>query len=547
MQTGYQTDLTHNAKALKSKLKLKKLDRAIYGSDVKFEAALPPLSSNKISVGVGDDTTHNSNTQSTQTINNTLTPIDTILPSDSVSNQASPVGVSLNNLTPLASDISYYAIPNSLSAPGRIPVHTSSVSSSYSVPSGVFSTVNRLANTVASSLADELVASIHQGTKPSDIKKTKQKTTIRPMSAPPSIISTNPVINEINPVAQPIQAVSPPLSLHTSEISHSTASQSIPTGTSQSAIATATSSEDIRATDAINHQTQLSEVPTPSDEKGMRGKNLTYSNEWLQKHAQRLMEKYNDMREQEGIGNKKVYQMNITLYTRDRRNADPVRLSITKSNNKYAFRPHDKGGKQTTIYDQKNYDLNYSIYQAINAINDGRANIDKRRGEMTGLGLEEKHSLHWAHRRSLKDYNFVLYPAFVQGNVRYYKDPKSVAAVSFANASKHFLNIVRDIVDSGTFKAEDYARLDKKESHAANIFIKASKPLIPTNVSFDTSTAGDIHDLRERYQVLVGELSAGNHGKLIKEEMIEILQKLRRLKAIYPAKVRDLIKGLNEL
>ena len=244
-------------------------------------------------------------------------------------------------------------------------------------------------------------------------------------------------------------------------------------------------------------------------------------------------------------------QKTITLYKQTGEIDPKVRLVVvsTADPNKFFFRKYQNKKIGSTILDQTVYNLDHSIMQAYEKLkSDKEYNFQRKTGELTGLGLEEIHpKVHWAHRVNRKDKYFVMYPAFTNGHVRFYTTGTRSPEVSQNRASRHFLNIVRDIIDRGTFEQQDYAGLERKEAHQANLFIKHTKPIIPSGVAFSTSHAGDIFELRKRYKVLVGELASGNHGQMIKDEMIGILQTLQRLKAMTKPKVNDLISGLNEL
>lgn len=164
-----------------------------------------------------------------------------------------------------------------------------------------------------------------------------------------------------------------------------------------------------------------------------------------------------------------------------------------------------------------------------------------------GKGLESTNSrVEFRHRISKGKLKFVLIPAYLKGNIRLFPKGGGNPLISQPHASPAFLNIVKDIIDSGTFSAADYKNTEPKESHNVNAFIKQTQPLLPSGLAL-VHNGSDIQTLRKRYQVLVGELSAGNHGEVVKSEMIDILRKLERLKALGRSKVMDLIKGLREL
>lgn len=139
---------------------------------------------------------------------------------------------------------------------------------------------------------------------------------------------------------------------------------------------------------------------------------------------------------------------------------------------------------------------------------------------------------------------YLMLPQLIKGHIRLY-NKSGRPVVSRSNVSPSFQRIAKDIVDRNTFEADDYSNVDPKESADVNKFIEATKPIQPRNIN-RLSNADTVWQMKKRYEVLVGELSAGNTGKLVRDEMETILRNLIRLHALNQDKGRELIRSLRE-
>lgn len=199
-------------------------------------------------------------------------------------------------------------------------------------------------------------------------------------------------------------------------------------------------------------------------------------------------------------------------------------------------------------------DLMTSIENALDVMKKGRYNVNRKTGEMTGLGLNPDEDptkissdrVVYSSRKDAKHVKkgqlYLMEPQLIKGHVRLY-NKSGRPVVSRANVSPSFQRMAKDIVERNTFEADDYATLDPKETADANKFIQATKPIQPRNID-RLSNADTVWQLKKRYEVLVGQLAAGNTGKLVRDEMETILRDLMRLHAMNMDKGRDLIRSL---
>jgi hypothetical protein len=495
MQAGYRTNPIYSTKALKASLKVRKLDNAVYGSDTKFQVAIDALSRPSVA------------TQTTPTQDNVA------------SIQSPPV---------IDTSVPYIALGESAFSPG-VPVSKahSTVSSIPAAPPR--STISSNAS-IASALSNELLRTIHSGITPSEVRKTKQKTTVAPTIVSVAQVSTTPNPPPPAPVGSTLS--SGPQKLETkTEIPITTAPQTPPVNTS----AEAQAKSPTPPTSPVGH---ASDVKTTLDAVSeLKGSEYSLDDINLQSLAGMIMASDNTDKSK-----------TISAYDKE---GTPLKDSLRisrDSDNRYSFirvsgTEKTKGNRPRTKKILE-HPVDIDIPKSLMLSYDDTVHSTNTVGR--GLDSDSK-KVHWAHRRAHADRNFVMYPAFRNGNIRYYVSPKHTAVVSYNNASPHFLNIVRDVIDTGTFKTGDYAILTPQESTAAHTFIKWAKPIIPRGAQLNTADAGELYDLRNRYKVLVGELAAGNQGQAIKNEMIDILHTLQAKGALSRFKVNGLIKGLEEL
>lgn len=215
-----------------------------------------------------------------------------------------------------------------------------------------------------------------------------------------------------------------------------------------------------------------------------------------------------------------------------------------------------------------------SIAAAINKVSNGSYNSKAGTGEINGLGLnadslkarELVHPLRAAELRSdpsaisstritwmnnrasgrklPKGMIYVMGPSLLKGDLRVYaKSGRPIMSIS--KISPAFQRIVRDVIDRNTFDPQDFSAIEPSESADVNQFITISKPVSPSGVD-RLANADMVWKLKKRYEVLVGQLSAGNDGLIVRREMEDILRSLMRVYAINPVKAKGLIKALNE-
>lgn len=282
----------------------------------------------------------------------------------------------------------------------------------------------------------------------------------------------------------------------------------------------------------------------------------------IQAQAKRILELVNDKLKKAGRKSKK--QIIVTAYeTPTKGLGDDKRLKIKQralaGSEKliYDFSYSDDSGSLNKMDDLKASKINLplTLQLAEEAIEAGRLNVNAATGEMTGLGFDEQDPDKIGSTRVIYQSNkightvpkgklYLMQPQLLRGHIRLY-NKSGRPVLTRANVSPAFQRIAKDIVERNTFEPEDYANVDPKESADVNRFIEATKPIVPRGVN-RLGNADTVWKLKKRYEVLVGELSAGNSGKLVLDEMEAILRSLIRLHAINENKAGDLIRALRK-
>ncbi len=564
MQAGYRTKPNESAKALKARIKNKKLDNALYGSDVKNPLAdLSTTSSSSVQT----DTPTTPDTSSVSGSQKKASAAAASLASVS----SEPMAVSTAPSSPAKATVK----PNSSVQAQMAELLKAGPISPSQLKKSKQTTTATTSSNVQRSKQDVELTEDKRPIPTIDVGSAKPLTQAPPNTSPKKLvdefysvarsedgsISPSKVKENANLIKQAQKQVVSPKSSETAapntadeaigkDRTLSDASTLTATNSSSQSISSDIQNEQMRNQElaALNTDFDLNKDPNDDD--------------MLQGLAQQVMDKQRQMRLDEGKPIPKKERFRFRLYKHTPTElTDPTKMedqlaSIIPHNDKwgiYLMNKAENGSyrQSNRILNQTEYNLRVSVWEALqrlNAVNNPNIQWGKD-NNLKGYGLEDGRKLIWKHRRSDGDpkAKYVLLPHFMKGNVKVYGSTKKAANVSYNNASPAFLRIVRDVVDSGTFQTADYNAVDPKEARYVNEFIRFAKPLIPNGTHFTASNASDIYELRKRYQVLVGELAAGNHGQMIKDEMIGILRDLQRLKAISVSKVQNLIKGLKEL
>lgn len=234
-----------------------------------------------------------------------------------------------------------------------------------------------------------------------------------------------------------------------------------------------------------------------------------------------------------------------------------MKINKPKSGDWFSFVRVFNGKEDATIYQSPDVDYGIDLLKSIaiakKRVDEGIYRPNSNIGETNGLGISDPD--HIGSKRVMYKSNkgthgvpkgvlYLMEPQLIRGHIRLY-NKSGRPVVSRSSVSPYFQRIAKDIVERNTFEADDYAGIDSKEAADVNKFIEATKPIQPRNIN-RLNNADTIWQLKKRYEVLVGELSAGNQGKLVTSEMESILRDLIRMHALNADKGRELIRSLRE-
>jgi hypothetical protein len=102
--------------------------------------------------------------------------------------------------------------------------------------------------------------------------------------------------------------------------------------------------------------------------------------------------------------------------------------------------------------------------------------------------------------------------------------------------------MINEIREKMKFELEDYDNLKKAEQMVIDQIINLLRMTYPEGMrrALDESN----WNLRQRYEILIGELNAGNDGKLVKDELKDVLFKLKENKVITKRKHDFIVNAL---
>lgn len=274
--------------------------------------------------------------------------------------------------------------------------------------------------------------------------------------------------------------------------------------------------------------------------------------------AKSLFEKLQAKIDKKGHTRNLIHQTITAYNTQDSPTASRMTIALSDGIFKFASTKETSmaGSAKKTLrwypdYPDRSVDVIVSLKRAIKDISNSRVGVN---GTISGLGISEDPDKIGSTRvvyRSSKNPNsvakgqlYLMQPQLIRGHIRLY-NKSGRPVVSRSNVSPAFQKIASDIVERNAFEADDYKNLDPKETADANMFIQSTMPIQPRNIN-RLANADTIWKMKKRYEVLVGEMAAGNDGKIVRDEMVDILKNLIRMHAMGESKGRDLIKALRE-
>lgn len=522
MQAGFQYDRKAAAKALKSALKNRRRDKILYGAIIKQESvfstgpAVSPQGSSPPEVKVGETTTLYSPPSAPSASQPTLSP-------EATTSLRRP-------LNPLLAEL--------MGPPALKPTTTKSEPPSPDAKPRVFDLATILSAKAKLKAVDKTI-------NPPVVQKTLAQLKAEQRPTPVDTREHNVV------VGTPVETGAP-----------SAQTTVVPTAiTTPSAIGDPILSS-LAATSAVSEKVKSGAEASAGETLIIKKIDLWDNSNLLgadaQTNAKSLFEKIQAKINKKGHTRNLIHQT-ITAYTaKDSPAGSNMVITLSDGIFKFASTKETSmaGPMRKTLrwypdYPDRSVDVIASLKRAIKDISNSRVD---RKGTVSGLGVSEDPDKIGSTRvvyRSSKNPNsvakgqlYLMQPQLIRGHIRLY-NKSGRPVVSRSNVSPAFQNIARDIVERNAFEADDYKNLDPNETADANMFIQSTLPIQPRSIN-RLANADTIWKMKKRYEVLVGQMAAGNDGKIVRDEMSEILKNLIRMHAMAESKGRELIKALRE-
>lgn len=146
------------------------------------------------------------------------------------------------------------------------------------------------------------------------------------------------------------------------------------------------------------------------------------------------------------------------------------------------------------------------------------------------------------------DKNFGSYhlslPALRKGNLTIYRPKSNSVLVSRRNMSPTLTKIINDIKSTMKFDLNDYDRLKIVEQKTVDHVINLLRMDYPPKMK--RALDEENWNLKQRYEILLSEINAGNGGYMVVNELKDILGKLKENKVINKRKYDMIMSALNE-
>lgn len=529
MQAGFQYDRKAAAKALKASLKNRRRDKVLYGAVIKQESVFssttiegPPQPPGTPEATVGTTT-------STQPPAPPGAPSAPSVPSASQPTLSPEATTSLRRpLNPLLAEL--------MGPPALKPTTTRSEPPSPDAKPRAFDLATILSAKAKLKAVDKTI-------KPPVVQKTLQEIKVSQAPTPVDTREHNVV------VGTPVETGGP--------LAQTTV---VPTAITTPAAIGEPILSSLAATSAVSEKSgaEASAGETPIIRKTDLWDSSNPLGAEAQATAKSLFEKLQAKIDKKGHTRNLIHQTITAYNTQDSPTASRMTIALSDGIFKFASTKETimAGSAKKTLrwypdYPDRSVDVIVSLKRAIKDISSSRVGVN---GTISGLGVSEDPDKIGSTRvvyRSSKNPNsvargqlYLMQPQLIRGHIRLY-NKSGRPVVSRSNVSPAFQNIARDIVERNAFEADDYKNLDPKETADANMFIQSTMPIQPRNIN-RLANADTIWKMKKRYEVLVGEMAAGNDGKIVRDEMSEILKNLVRMHAMGESKGRDLIKALRE-
>lgn len=133
-------------------------------------------------------------------------------------------------------------------------------------------------------------------------------------------------------------------------------------------------------------------------------------------------------------------------------------------------------------------------------------------------------------------------PALRKGNLSIYRPKSNSIVISRRNMSPTLIKIINEIKSTMKFNLDDYDRLKVIEQKVVDHVINLLRMDYPPKMK--RALDEENWNLKQRYEILLSEINAGNGGFMVINELKDILGKLKENKVINDRKYKLIISAL---
>ncbi len=134
-------------------------------------------------------------------------------------------------------------------------------------------------------------------------------------------------------------------------------------------------------------------------------------------------------------------------------------------------------------------------------------------------------------------------PALRKGNLSIYRPKSNSVVVSRRNMSPTLIKIINEIKSTMKFNLDDYDRLKVMEQKVVDHVINLLRMDYPPKMK--RALDEENWNLKQRYEILLSEINAGNGGYMVVNELKDVLGKLKENKVINNRKYKLIMSALN--
>ena len=237
------------------------------------------------------------------------------------------------------------------------------------------------------------------------------------------------------------------------------------------------------------------------------------------------------------------------------KNIQTVVDSITKANKKNILINSIKAGK--TVYGATSNAQKTKDSSKVLSLDDkgrlqfsnGKAFLEKylpivfrlNTSLLEGKGIKGKGMSAVNSEKNFGAYHLSL-PALRKGNLSIYRPKSNSVVVSRRNMSPTLIKIINEIKSTMKFNLDDYDRLKVMEQKVVDHVINLLRMDYPPKMK--RALDEENWNLKQRYEILLSEINAGNGGYMVVNELKDILSKLKENKVINDRKYKLIISAL---